>query len=330
MPLRTKIIHVFTAICLLVGLAFAPAGAEPRAQKKDKDDDPNTGRHILWTEPTDIESRDLFYGIGSSQGTPDLSGKFTFVRRSTAGTSEKIIVKDDKGRSWTVKFGPEARVETAVTRIVWAAGYHVDEAYFVKKAFIEGRGGFEVWDVRFERRDNLYKDLGSWKWFANPFLGTREYDGLRTLMMVVSNWDLKDDNNKIVRPNKESGGDRSLRIHYISDLGGTLGKTGNPIRKTWFLRNLPGGTKDDPEGYSNQVFINGVNNGTVDFNYKGKNHTLPRGVKVEHARWMGNLLGRLSDKQLSDAFRAGGFTESEITTYVSEIRDRINQLKALK
>ncbi|MCI0486306.1 MAG: hypothetical protein L0229_06870 [Blastocatellia bacterium] len=331
MALGTKIINIFMALCLLaVTASFGSAGAGPRAQKKDKDDDPNSGRPILWTEPTDIESRDLFHGLGGEEGAPDPSGKFKFVRRSTSGTSEKIIVDDDKGRSWTVKFGPESRPETTVTRILWAVGYHVDQDYFVKKAFIEGRGGFEVWDVRFERRDDGYKDLGPWKWFANPFLGTREYDGLRTLMMVVGNWDLKDENNKIVRPNKESGGDRSLRVHYVSDLGGTLGKVGNPIRKTWFLRNLPGGTKNDPEGYENQVFINGVKNGTVDFNYKGKNHTLPRGVKVEHARWMGNLLGRLSNKQLSDAFRAGGFTEAEIEIYVRELRDRIDQLKALR
>jgi len=54
------------------------------------------------------------------------------------------------------------------------------------------------------------------------------------------------------------------------------------------------------------------------------------GVTVENARWMGNLLGRLSDKQLSDAFRSGGFSESEIQVYVRAVRGRINQLKNLK
>ena len=54
------------------------------------------------------------------------------------------------------------------------------------------------------------------------------------------------------------------------------------------------------------------------------------GVKVEHARWMGNLLARLSEKQLKDAFRAGGFTESEVDIYVNEIRDRIKQLQNLE
>jgi hypothetical protein len=45
---------------------------------------------------------------------------------------------------------------------------------------------------------------------------------------------------------------------------------------------------------------------------------------------MGNLLSRLSDKQLADAFRAGGFTSAEIDTFVRATRKRINDLKNLK
>jgi hypothetical protein len=68
----------------------------------------------------------------------------------------------------------------------------------------------------------------------------------------------------------------------------------------------------------------------VQFHYEGKNKEVLEGVSVENARWMGNLLGRLSDKQLGDAFRAGGFTDNETATYVQAMRGRINQLKALK
>jgi hypothetical protein len=44
---------------------------------------------------------------------------------------------------------------------------------------------------------------------------------------------------------------------------------------------------------------------------------------------MGNLLARLSDKQLSDAFRAGGFDESETAIYIATIRKRIERLQKL-
>jgi hypothetical protein len=336
-------------VCLFVGFTVSlPAQADAarqddktekksKKQKDDKDkkdddggeDEINGGRAVMWVEPADIESRDLFYGPGGADGAPNPSGKFTFVRRSPAGTSEKIVVDDDKGRSWTVKFGPEARPEVSASRLIWAAGYHVDQVHFVEKTHIEGRGGFDVWDVRFERRDDGFKELGQWSWFSNPFAGTREFQGLKVLMALINNWDLKDENNKVVRPNKESGGDRTLRVYYVGDLGGTLGSTGNALRKIPGFSNAPGGSKGVPDSYARQVFIDGVENGMVKFHYKGKNPKVLEGVTVENARWMGNLLGRLSDKQLSDAFRSGGFTDAEIATYVKAVRGRIEQLKTL-
>ena len=329
-------------ICLLF---FAPGyGTVPQKQdktekkkqkeekKKDKQASAATGdaRAVLWQEPTDIESRDLFNGPGGAEGAPDPNGKFTFEERSKSGTSEKIHVIDDKGRKWTVKFGAEAKPETTATRVVWAAGYHVDQDYFVKRTHIEGRGGFDVWDVRFERRNDGYKEEGFWSWETNPFNGTRELQGLKVLMVLLNNWDLKMDNNKIVRPDKKSGGDRDERIYYIADLGATFGSTGSFFAKLPFFGSAPAGTKGDPAGYSKQAFIDGVRNGQVVFHYKGKDPKALEGVTVENARWMGELLGRLSDKQLSDALRSGGFSDTEIATYQRALHDRINQLRSLK
>jgi hypothetical protein len=44
---------------------------------------------------------------------------------------------------------------------------------------------------------------------------------------------------------------------------------------------------------------------------------------------MGCLLGRLSDKQLADAFCAGGFDQVETALYVNTLRARIKQLQQL-
>ncbi len=351
MLLKWKTIPALTMILLSICSVSAAPGYTAEAQKKDKAEKPKKqkeekkkkdaadsggsqdSRPVLWEDPTDIESRDLFNGLGGSEGTPDASGKFTFVKRVTTGTSEKIHVDDDKGRKWTVKFGPEAKPETAASRIVWAAGYHVDQDYFVKRTHIEGRGGFNIWDVRFERRDDGYKEdkTGAlWSWESNPFNGTRELQGLKVLMALLNNWDLKTDNNKIVRPDKKSGGDRDTRVYYVADLGGTLGKTGSFFTKIPGFGSAPAGSKGDPNGYSSQAFITGVKNGQVVFYYKGKDPKALEGITVENARWMGNLLGRLSDKQLTDAFRASGFGDAEVTIYVRALRDRINQLKNLK
>jgi hypothetical protein len=356
--IRNRIVCALAIICVFVGsAAVAPARAYLATQdsgkadktkknktgdeKKDKKDkkkddqkadkaDTGGGRGILWEEPADIESRDLFNGPGGAEGAPDPKGKFTFVERVKSGTSEKINVDDDRGRKWQVKFGAEARPAPTAARIVWAAGYHVDTDYFVKKTHIEGRGGFDVWDVRFKRRDDGFKDAGIWSWHSNPFGSSRELQGLKVLMALLNNWDLKDSNNKVVHPTKKSGGDKNEQIYYVSDLGGTLGKTGSAFRKIPGFASAPAGTKGEAGDYTDQVFVTGVRNGQVVFNYHGKDPKALEGVTVENARWMGNLLGRLSDKQLSDAFRAGGFTDWEVTTYVRTVRARINELKNLK
>ncbi|HYV04032.1 MAG TPA: hypothetical protein VFB82_05590 [Blastocatellia bacterium] len=311
------------------------AGKTKKKNEAKKSDDGQEAasaapRPIMWQEPTDIESRDLLYGAGGAQGAPDPNGKFTFESRSKSGTSEKIHVTDDKGRKWVVKFGAETRPETAASRIVWAAGYHTDQDYFVKTAHIEGRGGFNVRDVRFERSDDGYKEEGLWAWAQNPFNGSRELQGLKTLMALINNWDLKTENNKIVQPGKKSGASRDMRIYYVADLGGTLGSTGSFFTKLPGFSNAPAGTKGDAGGYNVQPLVDGVRNGEVVFHYKGKDKKALGGVTVANARWMGDLLGRLSDKQLSDAFRAGGFSDADVATYTRAIRARINELKNLK
>ena len=350
MLVRSKSICALTLMSFFICSTLGVSGSFVSPQKKDKDDNTKKekkaekkgkkkdsadigsaeGHAVLWQEPTDIESRDLFNGPGGAEGAPDPKGKFTFVERVKSGTSEKINVEDDRGRKWQVKFGAEARPAPAASRIVWAVGFHVDTDYFVKRAHIEGRGGFDVWDVRFKRRDDGLKDVGIWSWHSNPFAGTRELQGLKVLMALINNWDLKEDNNKAVQPSKKSGGDRSELIYYVSDLGATFGKTGSPFRSIPGFRNAPAGTKGEAGPYSDQVFIQKVTGGQVVFNYKGKDPKALEGITVENARWMGNLMGRLSDKQLSDAFRAGGFSDGEVTIFVRAVRARINELKNLK
>jgi hypothetical protein len=285
---------------------------------------------VLWTEPENIESLDLFAGPGGPNGAPNPNDRYVFKSRAKSGTSEKINVVDSSNREWQIKFGAEARPAPVASRIVWAVGYHTDLDYFVKRAHVEGRGGFDVWDVRFKNKDDGFKEEGTWSWHANPFMGTRELDGLKVLMAVLSNWDLKEENNKVIRAKKKSGGDRDEDIYYVSDLGGTLGKTGSPLRKIPGFGNAPAGTKGDVADYSTEVFIAGVRDGQVIFNYKGKDPKALEGVKVANARWMGELLDRLSDKQIADAFRAGGFSDEEIRIYVRAFRGRINQLKNLR
>ena len=300
-----------------------------KEKKKVLSSDEVKGQPVLWKDPGDIASRDLYFGIGGKENAPDLSAKFTFMGRDKSGTSEKIYVKDSNDKEWIVKFGPEARPETAATRIVWAVGYHVDRDYFVKSVHIEGRGGFEARNVRFKQRHGGFKEEGLWTWEANPFLGTRELNGLKVLMALLNNWDLKYLNNKIARPDKKSG-EHDEAIFYVSDLGATFGTTGSLARKLIPIGDPPAGSKGDPAGFAKEPFIDGVKNGTVRFHYKGKDPSALQGVPVEHARWMGGLLAQISDKQLTDAFRAAGWGDADVTTLTGVVRGRIQQLQNLK
>jgi hypothetical protein len=104
--------------------------------------------------------------------------------------------------------------------------------------------------------------------------------------------------------------------YIISDLGATFGKTGGFMSRS----------RNDPEDYAKSKFIEGVENGRVKFAYSGKNSGLFKDITVEHAKWVGDMLSRLSDQQLGDAFRAGNFTPEEVGILVTAARARINQL----
>jgi len=149
-------------------------------------------------------------------------------------------------------------------------------------------------------------------------------------MALLQNIDLKDGNNKIVQFKKKAGGG-DKQIYYVNDLGASLGSIGD-----WLTLLQPQGEAlASPDGFAKDYvkrgFIESVKKGEVQFRIVRREASQAlEGVKVEHARWMGNLLGRLSDKQLTDAFRTGGFSESDVAIYVKEIRDRIRQLQNLE
>lgn len=325
-------------VSLRSGLDFASAVAVARteqsrarqaivADKQPQDDEKVVP--VMWQDPVDLESRDLYYGIGGKSGEPDPTEQFRFLGTLTNGHSEKIQIQDSKDRKWKVKFGEEPRPETVASRIVWAVGYHTDEDYFVDHANVEGRG--VVRDVRFERDNDGFKKVDRWDWNQNPFVGTRELDGLKVLMALVNNFDLKTDNNKIITPKKQRPGAPVIHIYYVNDLGATLGSTGKWFGRMPLFGEAPTGTKGSVKNFSDQDFIAGIHNGIVTFQMKRtRAQRAITGIKVENARWIGGLLARLSSTQLADAFRAGHYSDETIQLYVRALRGRIDQLQGLR
>ena len=83
---------------------------------------------VIWQDRGDASALDLVGGPGGKDHEP--GNTFTFIEESAGGTSPKFEVLDEHGIKWKVKLGEEAKSETAATRLLWAAGYLVDEVYY--------------------------------------------------------------------------------------------------------------------------------------------------------------------------------------------------------
>lgn len=322
-----------TAAALIL-FSFAASGFATQDKKDKKKKEPPVGTPVLWREPVDASALDLLAGPGGEEMRPQ--APFTFVKEEKGGYSKKYRVRDAKGREWVAKIGVEAQPETAVTRLVWAAGYVTEVTYLAPCAKIEGApdpgkkvarcddGGLS--NVRFEARPEDVEREGVWRWADNPFSGKRELQGLKILMALVENWDLKDDNNRILSVKGSDGPE----LHYVvSDLGATIGKTGGQGGLMARIRQIKG-TRNNPEDFANDKFVEGVEGGHVRFSYEGKNKSLMQDVTVEDAQWLAAILSRLSDKQLEDAFRAANYIDEEVRLLATAVRARINQLAAVK
>lgn len=309
---------VFT-VALLLSLSSASIAQEKSKKKKETPQ----GTPILWKDPGDMTTRNLLLGAGGEEMKPDISN-ITFIKDEVGGYSAGFRVQDGAGNTWVAKLGKEAQPETAASRFVWAVGYVSEIHYLFPCVHIKGAPDKNVErcegkgfaNVRFEARPKGVKRQGAiWSWTNNPFTGTKELKGLIVMMAFLNNWDLKDDNNKLIHVLGSDGAPGET--HYIiSDLGATFGKTGGFMSRS----------RNDPEDYAKSKFIEGVEGGRVKFAYSGKNSGLFKDVTVDDAKWIGGLLSRLSDAQLADAFRAGNFTPEEIQTLVAAARARINQL----
>jgi hypothetical protein len=207
---------------------------------------------ILWRNPADIQTRNLLFGSGGREHLP--KGPFTFIKEDTDGTNPKFVIRDSNGVEWKVKLGQEAKPETVASRFVWAVGYLTTDDYFLPilhlqnkpahlsrgQKFMSADGSFS--GVRLKRDDKDEKKAGIWQWRESPVAQTREFNGLRVLMALINNWDLKDVNNAVY-VNKS---DKS-KMYVVSDLGASFGTTG----LSWNQKH----SKGNLNSYRNSKFV---------------------------------------------------------------------------
>lgn len=269
---------------------------------------------VLW-ERVKIKGRDLYGGPGGEAMKPDLR-RVKFLQDEKGGNNLKYRIEDASGRVWVAKIADESRSEVAATRLLYGIGYWTEIDYLVPELTIPGKKKYK--NVRLEARPADVTRDGRWSWKDNSFGNKPEFRGLKLMMALINNWDLKDENTAVL----VSGG----RRHFVvSDLGSSFGKltpTSAPIL------NRFGRSVSNPAHYANSNFVKGVDEqGELELAYRGKQAGLMDGLKVSDAQWLASLLGQLSDKQISDAFRAANYAPGEVKAMTAEVKQRIAELK---
>jgi hypothetical protein len=313
MRFKNLFIQTIVVIFGLLLLGFLPGDVAGQKKKQAP-----RGNPVLWSTPTNIGSRNLFLGPGGAAMRPNLR-RITFLEEDKGGYSgTKYRIRDGAGREWVAKIGKEAQSEAAAVRLLWAVGYETEVNYLVPRLTIPGKGTFE--DVRLEARPAGDKRLDEWKWEQNPFIGTRQFQGLKIMMLFLENWDIKDSNNEII----QARGTNRLR-YVVSDLGATFGKTGG-LPVLWAITR----SRNNPEDYEKAKFVEEVEGNLVKFRYSGKKKDIFENITVADARWLSGWLSRLSRRQIRDAFRAANYNREEIETLTDAVLERISQLRTLR
>ena len=331
---------LFIAITISIAVPVA-AKKMDTTTKKTKKPRPS-GPALIWHDPGNIASLDLVSGVGGKEYEPPV-GDFKFIKEDTNGTTPKFDLKDVNGVKWRAKLGIDAKTDTVASRLLWAVGYFATENYYVPQLHVTGidkraisRGQKFISDdgtmrgARLKRHVKGEKKEKNWSWSNNPFVGTKEFNGLRVMMALINNWDLKEVNNGIY---VEKNGEQR---YTVSDVDASFAKTGN-----YFTRS-----KGELEDYRQSKFIQNATPEYVDFilssrpfilsavdvpNYVTRTKMQDVGKRVPRAdaKWIGGLLGQLSTQQISDAFRASGFSPEEVDGYTKVVQQRIAELNKL-
>lgn len=307
--------HAPVAAAVLLGM-FVPVCTPP---VRTTPTSPSTPMSSLWVQPDNPAERDLFYGSWGAGHAPSANDTYTLVRYKRSGVNPGFNVLDSRGRRWSVKQrnpdvrGEEGPVEVTLSRVLDAVGYHQPPVYYLPSlTVVDDWGVHRAPGGRMRLSHPGLKELDVWSWQQNPFVGTRPYQGLLAILLLLNSSDLKNSNNSVYR---WRDGDRVELRYVVRDLGTALGSTG---------RLAP--TKNDVAAYERSRFIIGVRHGFVQFEYGGWHQELVRQrLTPEEVRWAGQLLSQLSPRQWEDAFRAGGYAPAVAGRFICKIHLNIAQ-----
>lgn len=272
----------------------------------------------LWVDPG--TGRDLFWGVGGRRLAPDPSARYKVIEVKRTGFSMGLTVEGPGNRKWSAKMPPEAPTEVVASRLLWGVGYHQPPIYYVGKWNADGAPDENPQlPARFrESKPDLHGlDAGEpWSYYRNPFVGTRELNGLLVLQVMLGNSDLKDEQNVLYTLTKPFEG--ASRWYVARDLGQSFGRTG--------VIDAPRG---DVKVFEETPFIKGMAGQYVRFDYRGRHGVLVDHITAADVRWICERLQRLTDAQWNDAFRAGGYAPQVAARFIRRFKQKIQEGLAL-
>ncbi len=272
----------------------------------------------LWYAPE--AARDLFLGVGGARLAPDPAATYKVLENKTTGFSMGMTVEGPGTRKWSVKFPPEASTEVVASRLLWGLGYHQPPIYYVGKWNAEGAsdpnpqlpGRFR------ESAPDLHglDATGTWSYYQNPLVGTKELNGLLVLQVMLGNSDLKDEQNALYTLPEPF--ERASRWYVARYLGQSFGRTG--------VLDAPRG---DLKVFEETPFIKGMAGQYVRFDYRGRHGVLVDRMTAADVHWICERLQKLTDKQWDDAFRAGGYAPEIANRFIRRFKQKIDEGLAL-
>jgi hypothetical protein len=273
----------------------------------------------LWIQPE--PDRNLFYGVGGRRLAPDADGKYKVIEIKRGGFSRGYTVIGPEDREWSVKFPPEAGTEVVASRLFWGIGYHQPPIYLLTGWTAErATSPNPQLPARFRQKDPDLHGLDAgdaWSYYQNPFVGTRQMQALLVLQAMLGNSDLKDEQNVIYTLERDYEG--ASRWYVARDLGHTFGRTG--------VIDAPRG---DIDVFEATPFIRGIEDGRVRLDYRGRHRVLFDDIRPADVHWICQQLNRLTDRQWTDAFRAGGIEGPLADRFIRRMKQKIAEGLALE
>ena len=174
---------------------------------------------------------------------------------------------------------------------------------------------------------------------TNVVAAHRYVTSLRTADSVLATDNLKDSNNAVYVVENPGTRSNHKRVYSVSDLGSSFGTAGLKLPSSKAKGNLA--------SYAHSRFARKVSSGYVDFDVPATPNLMiyfftphayfprlrqcwiGRHIPRSDVKWMGQILARLSPKQIREAFRAAGFSPQEIDGFTEIVRNRIAALEDL-